>query len=965
MGQIGIPLPGQYEPRLVALSVFIAISTSFAALDLCGRVTAARGWARSRWLILASAAMGLGIWSVHFTGMLAFQLPVVVAYHLPTVLLSLLVATLGSAIALYLMSQGTKGHARDVAASVAMGFAIAGMYYIGMNAMRVAAVCRYRPMFVGLSITIAVVGSFAVVVFTSAYSEKSRMTVPTRILSAILMGGVISLVHYAGAMSVIFYPSSANPELFRAVGIPSLGVSAIVIGTLVAQAAAILTSMVDRPSSELEQVLETGARFEQVADQLREAIILTNAGVTEVLYVNRTYQELWGRSRDDLYSQPLSFLDGIHVDDRERVKALLDDLRSGIPVQGFECRIVRPNGSVLWVECRGFPIFDSTGRLFRLAGSARDITSHKRAEEELQLAYHRTESVLNSVADVHILLDREWHYLYANESAIRLMGRPRQEVLGKILWEFYPEAHTPEVERNYRRTMENRLPSIFNSYDEASDTWWENRLYPVPEGVAVFATDITERKKMFARIQEERDLTHQYLNIADVILLALDLDGRVTLINRKGCEVLGRKESDFLGRDWVDFCAPERLRGELRSSFRKLVRGDLSYLENLILTKSGEERLIAWRNSLLRDGTGQVIGTLSSGQDITEQRWATIRLQEYEKAMEGLEESIVVVDREYRFQLANRAFLNYRGLERDQVLGRTVVEILGKETYDRIVKPKLDQCFEGKVVRYETRYGYPNLGDRDLFLSYFPIEGPKGIDRAVCVINDITDRKVAEDTVMQLSAKLLRLQDEERRKIARDLHDSTGQNLVVLKTNLSLLQNSLPPSARKLRAFASACQHLAEQCIREVRTLSYLLHPPMLEEAGLPDAIRHFLNGFSERSGIRVELQVSPRFGRLNKEVELALFIVVQESLTNIHKHSGRQMARVVLDRSLDVVTVEITDIGREDAEQWPETGSTTGFPAGVGISSMKERTSLIGGRLEISSTGSGTTVRVTVPVPG
>jgi hypothetical protein len=142
-------------------------------------------------------------------------------------------------------------------------------------------------------------------------------------------------------------------------------------------------------------------------------------------------------------------------------------------------------------------------------------------------------------------------------------------------------------------------------------------------------------------------------------------------------------------------------------------------------------------------------------------------------------------------------------------------------------------------------------------------------------------------------------------------------------------------------------------------------HPPMLDEAGLPDAIRHFVNGFSERSGIRVELQASLDFGRLNKEAELALFIVVQESLTNIHKHSGSPMAKIVLGRSSDVVTVEVTDMGRGIAERKPETGSGMPFPMGVGISSMKERVILIGGQLEILSTGTGTTVRVRVPASG
>jgi PAS domain S-box-containing protein len=233
--------------------------------------------------------------------------------------------------------------------------------------------------------------------------------------------------------------------------------------------------------------------------------------------------------------------------------------------------------------------------------------------------------------------------------------------------------------------------------------------------------------------------------------------------------------------------------------------------------------------------------------------------------------------------------------------------------------------------------------------------------RVAGTCRDITERVRAEEELRRLSGQLLRLQDEERRSIARDLHDSTGQNLVALTTLLSQLHTSLPSSGRKLRKLASACQELADQCIREVRTLSYLLHPPMLDEAGLGDAIRHYVDGFSERTGIEVKLQISPLFGRMAPDVELALFRVVQESLTNIQRHSQSFRATIQLGRNGDEVKLVISDKGRGVSRREPTetTGST--FRLGVGIPSMHERVKLIGGHLEIESSSSGTTVRVTV----
>jgi PAS domain S-box-containing protein len=235
--------------------------------------------------------------------------------------------------------------------------------------------------------------------------------------------------------------------------------------------------------------------------------------------------------------------------------------------------------------------------------------------------------------------------------------------------------------------------------------------------------------------------------------------------------------------------------------------------------------------------------------------------------------------------------------------------------------------------------------------------------RVAGTCRDITERVRAEEELRRLSGQLLRLQDEERRRIARDLHDSTGQDLVALATTMSQLHASFPSSSRKLRKLASQCQALADQCIREVRTLSYLLHPPMLDEAGLEDAIRHYAGGFTQRTGIEVELQISPRLERMKPDSEMALFRVVQESLTNIQRHSGSPQAKIRIERNQGVIALQISDKGSGIPGNLRRQNGKLSFGLGVGIPSMHERVKLIGGRLEIESNSKGTTVHVTIPV--
>ena len=329
MIQSGTPLAGFDDFRLVVVSVLICISASYAALDLGGRVTAAHGWSRTAWLVGGSTAMGLGIWSMHFTGMLAFHLPVPVAYYWPTVLLSLLAAILGSAMALRVVSRKKMGRAQALTGSILMGSAIAGMHYIGMAAMRLPAECHYNPLLVVASVLIAVVASFLSLVFCFDYREDFRGTTAAKLLSAALMGAAISAMHYTGMAAATFFAFGLPVQLAHTVSISSLGTAAIVLATLIVQGVAILTSAVDRQLASQAVELQRSERFRQIADNLPIVLALATSDLSEFLYVNRAYQEIWGRPIESFYADPKSWLESVHPEDRGRVEGFVQRLIGG------------------------------------------------------------------------------------------------------------------------------------------------------------------------------------------------------------------------------------------------------------------------------------------------------------------------------------------------------------------------------------------------------------------------------------------------------------------------------------------------------------------------------------------------------------------------------------------------------------------------------------------------------------
>lgn len=231
------------------------------------------------------------------------------------------------------------------------------------------------------------------------------------------------------------------------------------------------------------------------------------------------------------------------------------------------------------------------------------------------------------------------------------------------------------------------------------------------------------------------------------------------------------------------------------------------------------------------------------------------------------------------------------------------------------------------------------------------------------VMNDITDLKRAEERIRSLTSRLMRLQDDERRHISRELHDSLGQYLTSIKINLELVKREGVSLSEQHRALLGECSETLERCVQEARSVSYLLHPPLLDELGLLAALNWYTAGFSERSGIEVNLNAPRAFSRLPEEMELAIFRIVQESLTNIQRHSGSGAAWVTLSEHGNRAEIHVTDTGAGIPAQIVDRIKQGKTIEGVGLRGMYERVRELGGRLEIESTALGTAVSAVLPL--
>ena len=591
-------MTGSYDYRLVTLSVLIAVCAAYSALELSGRTVAARGRWRAAWIAGGAIAMGFGIWSMHYVGMLAFSLPIPVLYDWPTVLLSLIAAIVASGVAIFVTSRPHMTWPRAVVGSVFMGAGISTMHYTGMAAMRLRAMCDYNLSLVTLSVVLAIAISLVALWLTFHFRGDVPRSLWLKSGIAIIMGSAIPVMHYIGMAAARFSPSTEIPDITHAVNPSTLGFTGVSLITILISAVAVVTSTLDR-------------RF---AAQRRRL-----------------------------------------ADSEQRYQLLVDG------VKDYAIFMLTPDGRVA-----------------------------------------------------------TW-----NSGAERIKGYSAEEILGQ------------------------------------------------PFSVFFAAEDRNQNKpsRLLERATEE---------------------GRV---EDQGWRV--RKDGS---RFWAD----------------------------VVITA-------------LRDNAGHLQGF-------------------------------------------------------------------------------------SKVLR------------------------------------DATERKRAEEGLRLLSARLLQLRDEERRHIARELHDSAGQIIAAINMKLvPVMENG--KSKPEIDEVIRESLELLQQLSTEVRTISHLLHPPLLDEVGLPSALQLYVQGFSERSKISVNLDVPSDLGRLSRELETAIFRVVQESLTNIHRHSGSKTARIKIRLEGNNVCLDIEDDGKGIAlEKRFEIGPTA--KVGVGLRGMNERIRQLGGTLEIGARPNGTGTRLSVCVP-
>jgi PAS domain S-box-containing protein len=597
-------------------------------------------------------------------------------------------------------------------------------------------------------------------------------------------------------------------------------------------------------------------------------------------------------------------------------------------------------------------------------------------------------------------LDGSGRWLRANEAFCRIVGYDAATLVKMHDQDItHPDdlaKEIPEAQRLSEGTSNHY--SIRKRYARPDGSWvWVERVVSAVRNTAgnfqyaiSVIQDITERKQ--AELVEARFAA--IVESSDDAVISKDFNGVITTWNGAAQRIFGFTPEEVIGQH-ITIIIPPELRDEETQILRRLRAGErIEHFETIRVAKSGRRLNISLTVSPIKDAHGRVIGASKIARDITDRKRIENELREKEGVLRAAFTQtysfLALLSTDGTILEANRAALEGTGFQRSEVIGHKIWDIWWRTLPEElaVVKSAVANAAQGLAVREEGSYALRDGSVRIADRTFNPVQDERGeVQMIVASGLDITEhlqlRSILEDRVRErtlelevknaevvrqteivreLSARLLQIQDEERRRIARELHDSVGQMLAAVSMNMAHVKrevSALSPDAVKAIEDNAG---LLEQLSVEIRTISHLLHPPLLDEVGLESALQWYIDGFSERSKINVNLQLPQDFGRLPRNLEITLFRVVQECLTNIHRHSGSSTASISVARLENEVRLEVRDAGKGIPKETQAT-LASGRLSGVGLRGMHERLRQMGGQLDVQSNGTGTLILATLPI--
>ena len=724
---------------------------------------------------------------------------------------------------------------------------------------------------------------------------------------------------------------------------------------------AVIRDITERHRAE-EAVRESEQRFRLVADTA--PVLMWMSGPDKLCtYFNKTWLDFTGRSIEEELGN--GWVEGVHPDDLPRFFQTYTQSFARQDKFRMEYRLLRHDGEYRWVLDIGVPRFSQDRSFAGYIGIGIDVTERRRAEE----AHIRSAAIIESSDDAIVGTDLSGTVTDWNRGAERLFGYLASEAVGKRLPFLAPPDHFDEVQHIFKKVTNGEVVKHHETVRQRKDgTHVEISLTASPIvdsegrviGASGIARDITERKLAEEAIRESEVRYRRIVETTNEGVWVLDAKLHTSYVNRQMAEMLSYEPHEMVGRSVFDFYFPEDVENK-RQALSRREQGLREQVDERLRRKDGSELWVRMAAAPVFKDKGEFDGALAMMSDITERKRAEEAIHESEERFRLVASTAPVMiwmsglDRKPTY--FNQLWLDFTGLSETDLkndLAKIVHPedyIQCRESYCRGFDQRQPFRKECRLRRYDGQYRWM----LDIGVPRFLKDGSFAGYIGSCV--DITDHKLAEDTLAEMSRKLIEAQEQERARIARELHDDVNQRLAMLAVALGQVQENSPDLPHEILDLMNELREQTTQISGDVQALSHDLHSSQLEYLGVAAGLKSWCQQFGERQGIEIDCRHDVR-STLPTEIGLCLFRVLQEALHNAAKHSGVKRMEVRLHEQLGEIQLIIKDLGKGFDSEAARKGR------GLGLTSMQERVRLVNGTIAIESKPmAGTTIHVRVPL--
>jgi PAS domain S-box-containing protein len=701
----------------------------------------------------------------------------------------------------------------------------------------------------------------------------------------------------------------------------------------------------------------------------------------ETTYVNRPMAAMLGYRQEEMMALPISAL--WNQEGRQKSEAYLGRLKEGLS-ETSELDLLHRDGSVVRTFISSTAIFDNAGKLCGAVAMLMDITRYKLAQEERDRNYALLKAITDNADDVIFVKDLSGRYLMVNRAVEHRAGRKPEEFIGRSDADFFSEADVAKIMERDRRVVELGETSTSEIMIEVGGELRPTLTTKTPYrdstgkvvGIVGISRDITERKVVENALRESEEKYRSILESIHDGYYECDLEGTVTFANDPLARLYGyNSKEEFVGhnfREYSDQKTVERVYQACNEVFR--TGQPCPLLDYQITDAQGNERWVTVSISPIRDGNQRIEGFRGISRDVTESVHSreALRFTEecFARAFNASPYAMSLTTfPEGRFVMINERMANEIGYDPGEIIGRSFVEIdYWTNPEERFALGELLES-QGYVRDWETRLRRRDGEIRDRLLSMELIE-IDGRRYTLSASNDITARKQSEEDLAQsreqlraLSARIESIREEERKRIAREIHDELGQLLTGIKMDLAWMDKNIGRSAdaelkQKLVPRINELNRLMENTIQSVRDIASKLRPVVLDELGLIAAIKWQVGDFTNRTGIKFDLRLCGEPAGLSPDRATALFRIFQEILTNIARHASAKNVRVELSNTINAMKLMVADDGIGISPEQMKNSKS------LGLVGMRERALSFNGHIEIEGLpGTGTIIRVSIPL--